>query len=253
MKTKRTHLMMLAVTFGLYAVLSFGLTLPLQYANTDIVLYASVLPEILAILIELTEILLYAFAFSLLIGTTFLGNSLRSFLGLGWILSGACLFRRLCDLAVILIVFSELGYEDIIESVTYLLLDLILIWAILWLIRWRYSGYVKKAAKAYSGKALFAEEMTIPTSLSDLYPFKRIYSPKNPVQCCALIIGIIRSAAKVISRIIYDIDYGAPEDFGEVITMAIYYCSDILIGVIFYATAILILGKWFRKVSESNQ
>lgn len=253
MKTKRTHLMMLAVTFGLYAILSFGFTLLLQYANTDIVLYASVLPEALAILIELTEILIYAFGFSLMIGASFSGFSLPSVLGLGGILSCACIFRRLCDLAVILIVFQELGIEDLIESTTYLLLDLILIWIILWLIRWQLARYARKKSDLIKGSALFSSDSPSPSDLSDFFPFQRIYSKKNPAQTCILCIAVIRSAVKIISRIIYDIDYGAPEGFGEVVTMAVYYCSDLLIGVIFYALATLFLGKFFRRFTPSNQ
>ena len=257
MKTKHTHLMMLTVTFGLYAIFSFGLTLPLQYANTDIVLYESVLPEALGILIELTEILIYAFAFSLLIGATFFGYSLRSVLGLSGILSAACLFRRLCDLAGILIVFQEIDVaEDLIPCITYLLMDLILIWVIIWLIRRRYARYMrKKALKAFIEKSssLFDDQAPHTTNISEYYPFQKIYSNKNPIQVCLLIIAVIRSAVKILSRVIYDIDYGAPEGIGEILTMAVYYCSDLLIGIIFYAVATLLLGRFFRGFTESNQ
>ncbi len=253
MKTKNLSLMMLSVTFGLSAVLSLGLTLGLQYANTDIVLYASILPEVLGALIELCEILIYSFGFSVLIAATYMGKSLPQVVGLSAILSAACVFRRLCDLVSILIVFKELGIADFIEGVTYLLLDLILVWAMLWLIRGQFARYKRKRATTKKGSSLFSPEANYTPVLSDYFPFRKTYSNRNPVQVSLLTIAIIRSAVKLLSRVIYDIGYGAPESFEEVLIMSVYYLSDLLIGVLFYAVAILFLEKLFQRFKKSVQ
>ena len=59
MKTKRLCWLMLSFTAGLYTLLVFGMSLLYTYANTDIVLYTSVLPEILDVLMDITEIAVF--------------------------------------------------------------------------------------------------------------------------------------------------------------------------------------------------
>lgn len=248
MKTKRLHLAMLIATLGLYTLLSFGLTLPYNYANTNIVLYTSILPEILSVLIELVEVILFAFGFSLLIYTSYLRYPLRSAIGLTGIFSAAALFRRLCDITVIVIVYGELGAYDLIEGVTYLLLDLLLIWVILGVIRLSASRYDRNLATKNPVSVLFTDDGLPEVDITAFYPFKKVYSKENPIQGCVLVIGGILSAVKVISRIIYDIEYGAPDGIGEILTMIVYYGSDLLIGLIFYVLSTLILGKLFRRI-----
>ena len=253
MKTKNFNLMMLSVTFGLSLVLSFGLNLWLQYANTDIVLYASILPKVLGALIELCEIAIYSFAFALIIGTIYLGKPLSTSIGLGAILSGACLFRRLCDLASILIVFGVLDIVDLIIEITYLLLDLILVWILLLVICRQLKHYIRMKAVKGKSSTLFTDDTAYIPNRSDFFPFKKTFLKTNPIQVSLLTISIIRSAVKIFTRIVRDIGYGAPESFKEVMIMLVYYLSDLLVGVLFYAVAILVLEKIFKRARHLNQ
>ena len=59
------------------------------------------------------------------------------------------------------------------------------------------------------------------------------------------------SFIKIAMRINHDIKYtkiyGAPDGVGEILTMIVYYTSDILVGVIFYALAWLITSKLLQR------
>ena len=101
---------------------------------------------------------------------------------------------------------------------------------------------------AQGSSALFSDSYA--PDLSDVYPFRKFYSKGNPVQRCLLIIGIILASLKVLSRVIFDIDYGAPESFEECLVMAVYYLSDLLIGLIFYLIASFILSRIFQEKSR---
>ena len=59
--------------------------------------------------------------------------------------------------------------------------------------------------------------------------------------------GIILSAVKIVSRIIYDLSYGAPDNAKEILTMVIYYFSDVLICVIFYALCWLLFSTLYKR------
>ena len=94
------------------------------------------------------------------------------------------------------------------------------------------------------------EEDLIQPTVTAFYPFKKIYSKENPCQACALMLGILLSAVKIFDRILFDIGYGAPKDFGEVLVMIVYYSSDILLGVIFYVFSMFVFHRLFRRFSS---
>ena len=81
-------------SLGLFAILSLGLTLFYNYCNTDILLYSSVLPEILKMLIDLLEVGIYAICFSLLLFSAFFRHENAPSLSLLFIYIGALVFRR---------------------------------------------------------------------------------------------------------------------------------------------------------------
>ena len=77
-------------------------------------------------------------------------------------------------------------------------------------------------------------------------PAKKIYSKKNALQVSALCAGGILSAVKIVSRIIYDIDYGAPESLIEVCSMVLFYSLDVLVAIISYVIIIVVLAMICR-------
>ena len=71
---------------------------------------------------------------------------------------------------------------------------------------------------------------------------------KNPLQISAIFAGGLLSINNILSRIVTDISYGAPESFDEVMVMAAYYLSDVLVAGIAYIIIINIF-KLFKKTT----
>lgn len=243
------RLVLLLFTFGIFVLMAFGMNLPYNLANSDIILYTSILPDVLLVLMDLTEILVLAIAFSVILFALFMRTPS---LGLTLLYCGAALFRRICELAVALILNHVIDTNDIFLNGLYLVFDILLVWAV-WLIgRICSKEYHKKLALRIKASALFDDNHSEPISANpnELYPFQKIYSKENPLQRCALAVSILLSAIKVIDRIIFDIGYGAPEDFSEILVMFIYYSSDLLLGVIFYILSVFVYHRLFRKHHE---
>ena len=239
---KSLLLSMLVCTFGLYLLISFGLNLPYQLTNTDAVLYYSILPELLHALQTLAETAVFAIGFSILI-FCFLSRLPKTCSRLFLIYIAAVIFRRLCDLVVTLILFGSIGAYDIIACVLYLIPD-ILFGSIALLIAHLVSKHFYRA--------LTKSEKKITNAYDSLYPFQGFISKENPAQLSALLLSILLLAVRFGDRLIFDIQYGAPQDLAEVGIMLIYYTADFLISLGFYALSILTLRHFFRLAKQSN-
>ena len=65
----------------------------------------------------------------------------------------------------------------------------------------------------------------------------------------SLLITII----KVGTRIINDISFGAPDSFGEVMIMVVYYLSDLIYGAVAYLVALFIMHLIFEKLKKKDE
>lgn len=252
MNTKRLPWIMFGTLFGLYALISFGMTLPYTYSYTDIVLYTSVLPEVLDALIDLTEIAVFAIGFSLLMYAAFYHMTVPQKICLLGIFLVAVLFRRICDLFVSCLVFSSLDMEDLIYAIPYLILDWLLIGGVYLLIGMQSKKYDKKMLLKAKASALFQEDIPLKQQTESLYPFQKLFDRNNALQNCVLSVGILLSSVKVATRIIYDISYGTPADWKEILIMAVYYCSDIALGFLFYCGTLLVLSRFLKPKAKKN-
>ena len=239
-------------SFGLIAVLSLGLTFFYNYCNTNIILYTSVLPEILKMLIDLLETGIYAICFSLLLFSAFFRHENAPMLPLLFTYLGAITFRRICDLAGVLILYGSLDSLDLTYAVVYILLDAALALVVFFLARSGATAFYRSQALAMKKEMLF-KDADVHISFEGIHPFRKIVNTKNFIQLRILIISLILAGIKVLSRLVYDIDYGAPADLGEFFTMVIYYLSDLFLAVVFYALAVLILNKLFRQKQKRDE
>ena len=239
-------------SFGLVAILSLGLTLFYNYCNTDIILYTSVLPEVLKILIDLLEIGIYAICFSIFLFSPFCRHENAPSLSLLFVYMGAFTFRRICDLIGVLILYGSLDSLDFTYAMVYVLLDVILALVVFFQARSGANRYYRAQAQSLRTDALFADT-ELRLSTEGIHPFCKIFDKTNPLQRSVLINTIILVGIKVLSRLVFDIDYGAPEDFGEVLIMAVYYLSDLLLAVIFYALSIVVLNKLFQYKAKKDE
>lgn len=253
MKTKWLTLTMLIGCGGLFTVLSFGFSLAYLFCNNNIILFQSILPDLIDIVRDLTEILVWALAISLVSYAIFFRLPKSTVFRLCFLLIALLVLHRIFELLVILIIQGTLDLaNDILWNLFYLVGDLLLILISYLLITSTSKKYYHKRAVLTKAKSLFANDQSLDLKQEDFYPFKKIFDKTNPLQLCLLKIAILFSATKILSRLIFDIGYGAPKDFLEVLIMFAYYLSDLLLGIVFYVFAILIFHRLFAKMDQTK-
>ena len=85
------------------------------------------------------------------------------------------------------------------------------------------------------------------------FPFKKLFTLKNPMQLGAFLSALTICVPKILSRIIYDANLGAPESLKETLTMIAYYTFDIICGVVEYFAIILILMRIDSRLRAPNE
>ena len=87
---------------------------------------------------------------------------------------------------------------------------------------------------------------------SAVLPFSKFLDWYNPLQRSAIKMSIMILAMKILSRILNDIFIGAPQSFGEVMVMVLYYTSDILYGVVAYIIALITFNIVYDKLKAKK-
>ncbi|MBO5939149.1 MAG: hypothetical protein J6Q82_06590 [Clostridia bacterium] len=253
MKTKWLYLMMLVGGGGIFVLLSFGLTLAYLACNNDIILFQSALPELLDVLRDLSEIFAWAIALSILAYAIFFRTAKNIVFRLILLLCGLLLLRRLFDLLAILIMYQTLSlYNDLFFNIFYWIVDLLLLLISMVLASSTAKKYYRQCTVKNKAKTLFGNDVKVDLSTEDFYPFQTFFTKKNPLQRCLLKISILFSVSKVLSRLIFDLGYGAPEDVTEALIMCLYYLSDLIFGAVFYIFCILIFHVIFAKLKKQK-
>ena len=85
-----------------------------------------------------------------------------------------------------------------------------------------------------------------------ILPLSRLIDWNNPLQRSAIKMSALILAIKLITRIINDISYGAPESLGEVLIMIVYYLSDLIYGAVAYFIAIFVISRFYESVKKKN-
>ena len=242
--TPRLGLIMTLTCVIIFSLVTFLLTPVYVYVASDIVTSVTVIPDILEILLDLADIAAFAVCYSLIIYSATLRPSSVTYKLCG-IYIASSLIRRAASLLITYLYDGYIFSDDIFSVLLYFLLETVQVAAVAMIassVAKKYyirSAQIKKAARI-TGDFLKAENID----------FDRVYAYGNPLLNSALKVGIILSAIKIISRVIYDISYGAPSGIAEVLTMTVYYLSDIFVCVIFYALAWLILSKLYANDSS---
>ena len=76
-----------------------------------------------------------------------------------------------------------------------------------------------------------------------IFPYRKIDLKNDPLRYSAFWIALTLGGIRVISRIRYDVTYGAPEGIVDLIWMMLYYTVDILIGVAAYFVILYIVRR----------
>ncbi len=109
---------------------------------------------------------------------------------------------------------------------------------------------------AKSGLQKYKIALKAATSLSDCdidkaekfkpLPFKKIFSLDNNVQRAIFFCSLFYSLVLIVSRVIYDIDYGLPTDFADAMWMVLYYFLDIAKGTIHYIISLALVSLLYK-------
>lgn len=88
-------------------------------------------------------------------------------------------------------------------------------------------------------------------SNKECLPIKKLISFSNPLQRAIGWGALVLSASRIIERIAYDIDLGAPKGGKEIFEMFVYYTSDILLfAVAYFVMTYFIINFYSRDKKE---
>ena len=89
-------------------------------------------------------------------------------------------------------------------------------------------------------------------NIGSVLPFSKFIDWYNPLQRSAIKMSVLITVIKVGTRIINDISVGAPESFGEVMIMVVYYLSDFIYGAVAYIVAIFVISLFFERLKKKD-
>lgn len=228
-----------------FSVMELVLTPLYIYLYSDITVSVTVLPNIAEIILELAEIFTFAVCYSLVIYCAVVKGGM-SVVSLCSVYVLSTLIRRAVSLGISYLSYGFVEKSDIFNVSVYLAFEIIQITVVALiasLVGQKHRGLIAEKEKA---ARIIGDSSAIPK-----IEFKKIFSKENPLLVCALASGIMLSAVNVGMRIFYDISYGAPSGIDEILTMIVYYLSDVLTAVIFYALSWIILSKTMKKDTVS--
>lgn len=134
---------------------------------------------------------------------------------------------------------------DLIALVFYLILELLQLALVFAFVAVCAGNYLR------SVEMLTQKGKTSP-HVKHILPIKKYVDWYNPLLRSAIYSSIIITVFKMVSRIITDIDAGAPSSFGEVMIMIVNYVADAAYGFAAYILAILIFNLLFEKLTKSD-
>jgi len=235
---KKLTLWMLIVSFGITLISSLVLSPIYVVVSSNITFIETPLPDLLYYVISLLDVAFYCVCLPILIlsFTIFFVSSARTIL---LIYVCAPLLRRALDLLMTYAIYHDIDDLDIVSCVWFLIFDYALLITVTVI-----SCVVAK--RFYSASPAVGDTV----SLKGILPTVGVYSGSNPLQRSALLCALVFTGLRVISRIINDVSYGAPASISEILVMVIAYLSDILIGVVFYASALAVFSRVAKKLKE---
>ena len=212
--------------------------------NSDILISDTVFPLLWDTLMQILNYLFYWGAFAIVLYAIFrLGiKNCISFLG---IYVGTVFFRYFSNL---LAGFLTNGFplmdRFLSDDLPYLILDIVLDLLLMGVFVWILIAVQRRNTTARNRKR--GEFL-----LSNL-PFVKLFDLKNPVQLAAFLGALIPSAVLLISRVIFDISYGAPTGIVDLLWMAVYYVSDIGSALIGFILAVLLVNRFYFSEEKAR-
>ncbi len=242
---KKTYLRIMSVcVLALYAA-TLGLGMVYSTVSNNIVYMNSFLMYAIEIGLQILDVALYSVVFAFFVYAISCYGTRPS---MPFFASYAILtaLRRVASLLLELWISGAIGADDISSVIVYFVLDILTALVVVAIAAHEFKRYREYLMEWKKLRRSAGEDTTPPL----LCPFEKVFSKQNPLQVCALKVGILLSAVKIISRIIFDLYIGAPTGVVDLLVMIIYYLSDILIGVVVYAAMLAIFSRLAKKESE---
>ncbi len=226
---KRLRLCVILTTLVLFGLSCFLLS-PLYVSLSSNIVYSdSFITDLVNLINNIFYIAVYAICFSAFIYSVYKCTARRS-VSLVIVYCVAVLLRYMANVAVQTFtdgVFPML--EDLYPTLLAYLFDLITAFAVLLIAHLSIKEiHTAKASRSY-------------------LPFDKLYTSSNPLQKASLLTGILLASIKVLTRVVYDIGYGAPTSILDLLRMIVYYLSDVLICVVIYLVSLLLIMYFDKK------
>lgn len=217
------------------------------FFSSNILFDGSVLPLLWDVLMGACNYLFYwgSFTFLLFLGARFSLKHCKSFF---MIYAGAVFFRYIANLLAGYIVMGIPSMSGFLSDLPYLLFDIVMDLALMALAALVLHLIVDKAPLWVDADGDMMQSDAPKRSRISLWSnSKGLYEKSNALHRTAVWYGLIPAAVQMISRIIYDISYGAPTDALDMTWMIVYYVSDILCALIGYFVILLLLNNLLSR------
>ena len=218
------------LSFGLSALFVILARVYTVFCSNVVIMYTA-WPEAVEIVVNGLECGIYGIAFAYILYMAYRFPE-KGCLGGALVYGGSVLFKYLANYIVTWITDAGMSAEYLTENLTYVLIyvamelvQAILIVGVIYRTMNGYHEFIKRQMKIAA--TLPGAEITPRTYA---FPFSDLISLKNPLQKCALWSGLVVSAFKIVSRMIYDINYGWPGSVIDGLWMMIYYLLDLVVG-----------------------
>ena len=245
----------MALFFLLPLILNNLIIIPI-YATleADVVYSGSLLTIVIKYLQDFFDLLAFSSAYALIIFSALLLDGKRS--------RFIALFYAITYLLVIpvkmlmnVVIYGSLGSTsqiiiDVIYLGVYFVLYLLQLLAVYIFAATDSSRYISSLEALRASKRDKARQRA--ENIGSVLPFSKFIDWYNPLQRSAIKMSALITAIKVGTRIINDVSVGAPESYGEVMIMVVYYLSDFIYGAVAYIVAIFVISLFFERLKKKD-
>ena len=255
-KAKKTLLLTMLLFCLAPIIINCVAIVPLYVSLDANALYSdTVLPEILKYVQEFFDLAAFSVSYALIIfSVLLLGKKHAKFVVL--LYSIFFLSKIPVKLIMNIFIYGSLGSSaQLTLDLAYLLttflfemLQLLVIYFFATTDTNKYLRYLAFLNKKKNKKVINKDE-----AITQVLPLSQFISNRNPLQCSAIKMSIFITAIKMLSRVLNDISMGAPQSFGEVMVMILYYLSDILYGVVAYIIALIVFTAIYEKLKLNKK
>ena len=245
----------MALFFLLPLILNNLVIIPI-YATleADVAYSGSLLTIVIKYLQDFFDLFAFSSAYALIIFSALLLDGKRSrFIAIFYALM--YLFIIPVKMLMNVVIYGSLGSTsqiiiDVIYLGVYFVLYLLQLLAVYIFAATDSSRYISSLEALRASKRDKARQRA--ENIGSVLPFSKFFDWYNPLQRSAIKMSVLITAIKVGTRIINDVSVGAPESFGEVMIMVVYYLSDFIYGAVAYIVAIFVINLFFERLKKKD-